>query len=97
MTKKVFTAQSAPAAHEMPPFEMEDIHAFKALLAGKATAEQQVRFLVWFKKATGVNTNPYRPGGEEGRRDTDLACGRKLVGDWFLAVAEFQPRGIPQR
>jgi hypothetical protein len=97
MTKKGLAALPLPAAHEMPPFQMEDTHALRALLAGKATAEQQTRFLLWFKKATGVNTNPYRPGGEEGRRDTDLACGRKLVGDWFLAVAEFQPRGIPQR
>ncbi len=97
MTKKGFVAQPLPPAHEMPPFELDDTHALQALLAGKANSDQQRRFLLWFKKATGVNTNPYRPGGEDARRETDLACGRKLVGDWFLAVAEHIAKQPPQR
>jgi hypothetical protein len=74
----------------MPPFEEPDIHALRAILAGKANEDQQARFMALFKKATGVNQNPYRAGGEDGRRATDLACGRKLVGDWFYAVVETQ-------
>ena len=94
--KTALVALPLPPAHEMPAFEQADSHALRALLAGKATEDQQARFLIWFKKATGVNANPYRPGGEEGRRETDLACGRKLVGDWFLAVAETHIQ-TPQR
>jgi hypothetical protein len=83
-----FTALPAPSAHEMPLAEQPDVQAIRALLSGKATEDQQIRFVAWFNKATAVDSNPYRPGGEDARRETDLACGRKLVGDWFYALAK---------
>lgn len=87
-TKQGFTALPAPSAHEMPVADLPDIQAIRALLAGKANEDQQFRFVAWFNKATAVDANPYRPGGEDARRETDLACGRKLVGDWFYALAK---------
>ena len=87
-TKTRLTAAPQPPAHEMPAAEPADMHAIKALLSGKATEDQQIRFVQWFNKATGVDMNPYRPGGQDAQRDTDLACGKKLVGDWFYALAK---------
>lgn len=86
--KKVFTAAPAAPAHQMPAFELVDIQAINALLTGKANEDQQRRFVEWFNRATGVDQNPYRSGGEEARRETDLACGKKMVGDWFYAIAK---------
>lgn len=96
MSKTKLIAAAQPPAHEMPAADVADMSAIKALLNGTATEGQQARFVAWFNKATGVDLNPYRPGGPEAQRDTDLACGRKLVGDWFysLAKAVIQP---PQR
>lgn len=88
MSKTKFTAPPQPPAHEMPALELAEMHAIKALLVGKATEEQQIRFIGWLNKATGVDLNPYRPGGADAQRDTDLACGRKLVGDWFYSAAK---------
>lgn len=88
MTKQGFVAKPPNPAHQMPPFELADIQTINALLAGKANEDQQRRFVEWFNRATGVDQNPYRPGGEEARRETDLACGRKMVGDWFYAIAK---------
>ena len=88
--KKGFALVQPLPAHEAPGFDLPTIHAIKALTAGQATADQQVRFLEWFNRATGVDQNPYRPG-DTARRETDLACGKKLVGDWFYAIAKHTP------
>lgn len=88
MSKTKLTAAPLPPAHEMPAAEMADIRAIQALLSGIANEDQQLRFVQWFNKATGVDLNPYRPGGQDAQRDTDLACGKKLVGDWFYSLAK---------
>lgn len=88
MSKTKLTAAPQPPAHEMPAADVAEMHAIRSLVAGKATEDQQLRFVAWFNKATGVDLNPYRPGGQDAQRDTDLACGKKLVGDWFYALAK---------
>lgn len=75
--------QQAIAEHapwKPAPYEPADAAALQALAKGTATADQQKRALKWI-----VNTCcrtydlSYRPG-EEGRRDTDFAEGRRAVG-----------------
>lgn len=86
--KQGFTALPPQPADQMPPFDSDHIRAFRAIAAGKATEDQQLLFVRWFNTATGAESNPWRRGGEDGRRETDLACGKKMVGDWFYAVVK---------
>lgn len=84
--KTRFKSAPPPPASESPEFDIPDVHAIKALAEYRATPDQQALFIAWFNRATGVNQNPYRAGGPEAARDTDVAIGRKFVGDWFYGV-----------
>ena len=63
------------------PWELADISAIQSLEQGNASPEQQTRALKWIMyTAAGLNDFAYRPGSEDGRRDTDFALGRQFVG-----------------
>ena len=63
-----------------PAYEPADAGALQALQRGNATAEQQKRAVAWIiNGACATYDLSYRPG-EEGRRDTDFAEGRRFVG-----------------
>lgn len=63
-----------------PAFETEDAAAIQALGRGSATPAQQKRALDWLvNKACATYDLSYRPG-DDGRRDTDFAEGRRFVG-----------------
>lgn len=69
-----------------PPYELADVDAMKALAAGTATKNQQVRALAWILgPAAGRLDMSYRPG-EDGRRDTDFAEGRRFVGNQVVKL-----------
>lgn len=61
-------------------YEPADAAAIQALAKGSASPDQQKRALKWIIN-TGARTYDlsYRPG-EEGRRDTDFAEGRRSLG-----------------
>lgn len=62
-------------------YELADISAIQAVSSGTASAEQQKRALNWIiESAAGLYDLSYRPG-EEGRRDTDFAEGKRYVGN----------------
>lgn len=64
-----------------PDYDSNDIAAFKALEAGAASPEQQKRALRWtLVGAADLYGLSYRNGGEDGRRATDFAEGRRFVG-----------------
>jgi hypothetical protein len=64
-----------------PQCEKADIAAIKALAAGSASSEQQVRAIKWIVEEVCMYYNlSFSPGGEDGRRDTDFAEGRRFVG-----------------
>lgn len=75
---RVAVAENSPW---MPPrYELADVSALQALQRGEASAEQQRRALKWLiGPACGAYDMSYRPG-EDGRRDTDFAEGRRFVG-----------------
>ena len=81
-------------AWQAAPFDHLDQQALQALAEGKANEDQQRRFLDWFIRATGVKSNPYRPGAD-GARDTDFACGKRFVGDQFVGI--IAARGVAER
>lgn len=62
-------------------FDDAEAAAFQALARGAASADQQKRALDWLvKKCCRTYDLSYRPGAEQGRRDTDFAEGRRSVG-----------------
>jgi hypothetical protein len=64
-----------------PQCEKADIAAVKALASGSANPEQQVRAIKWIVEEACMYYNlSFCPGGEDGRRDSDFAEGRRFVG-----------------
>lgn len=57
-----------------------EVLSIQALAAGTATAAEQKMALAWILKLTGINDQPFFPGGEDGRRSTDFALGKADVG-----------------
>lgn len=67
-------------------YDIADAGAIQALGRGDATPEQQKRALKWLiEKACGTYDLSYRPG-EEGRRDTDFAEGKRFVGSQVVKM-----------
>lgn len=68
-------------------WDLADASALQAMQRGDADADQQRRALVWIvEKAAGVYDQSYYPGGEEGRRNTDFAEGRRFVGNTIVKL-----------
>lgn len=62
------------------PYELADADALQALMRGDADKVKQQRALAFvIEKICGTYELSYRPG-DEGRRDTDFAEGRRFVG-----------------
>lgn len=69
------------------PYELADVSAIQALGAGTADKHQQVRALRWIiELAAGTYDMSYRPGGDDGRRDTDFAEGKRYVGNQVVKL-----------
>lgn len=62
-------------------WENEDAFAVQAVMYGRASEDQQKRAMHFIVHTLcGTYDEAYRPGGEDGRRDTDFACGMQHVG-----------------
>lgn len=72
----------APWSPWVPPkYEIHDAVAIQAVAAGTANADQQraaMHFII--ESLAGAYNMTYCPGGDEGRRDSDFAEGRRFVG-----------------
>lgn len=67
-------------------YDIADAAAIQALQRGDATKDQQQRALKWLiEKACGTYDLSYRPG-EDGRRDTDFAEGKRFVGSQIVKM-----------
>lgn len=87
--ERVSIAENAPWKPSNPPVHI--IFAVKAMAAGKANDQQQMRLLDWMiKDLCKTYDQPYRPG-EEGRRDTDFACGLMHVGRELVKCVNMPP------
>ena len=75
-------AAAAEHAPYLPPqYTPADATAIQALAKGTASAHQQRLALDWIMyRASNYLDEPYRPGGDEGSRDTTFALGRAFVG-----------------
>lgn len=62
-------------------YHLADANALQALMRGDADETQQRRALDFIiNNIAGTYDVSYRPGAEDGRRDTDFAEGRRYVG-----------------
>lgn len=74
-----------------PSYEPEDVVAIQALAKGTANLEQQRRALAWIiERAAGAYEMSYRPGGEDGARDTTFAEGRRFVGNQLVKMIKLK-------
>lgn len=81
----------AVAAEHAPwlPTEWEaaDALSMQRLAMGTANSIEQKRAIKWILTCCGVLDEAYRPGGEDGRRDTDYALGKASVGRQVMKLA----------
>lgn len=69
------------------PYDDDAILALKALAAGKANERQQQIALTWMVyNAARTYDLPFRPGGIDGQRASDFACGRMFVGHQIVKL-----------
>lgn len=74
------------------PSTIAEHMAVKALHAGTANADQQKMALAWIlEKACILKDQHFYPGGEEGRRNTDMALGRAYVGKQIARLLTTSP------
>ncbi len=79
-----------------PEYELADVSAIQALLAGEANADQQARALKWIiEAAAGTYDMSFRPG-PSGERDTSFAEGRRFVGLQIVKLMKLD-KGILRR
>ena len=73
-----------PLPWDPPNAGEQVVYAVRAFAQGKATDHQQRLLWEWLGYVTGTGDAwsdlSFRPGGEEGRRHTDFAEGKRFVG-----------------
>lgn len=78
------------------PYDKVHVAALQALSRGEADKRMQLLALDWIiKGACGTYDMPYRPGGEEGRRDTDFALGRMFAGQQIVKLLRVNLAMLP--
>lgn len=93
--RKAPAAAAAEHAPWMPtPFEPGDQLAIQRLAAGEANPIEQKRALAWIMKCTDYLGEPFRPGGDDGRRNTDYALGRAYVGRQIAKLLNVKYRKV---
>lgn len=81
MAKRPSPAEALFLPHVPPPVTRSVAVAVKALAAGTADKQQQEFLFNWLvRDLTRAYDLSYRPGGEEQRRATDFAEGKRWVG-----------------
>jgi hypothetical protein len=69
------------------PWQPADAGALQALVRGDCPAHLQQRVVAFIvNDLCGTYDLPYRPGGDEGDRDTDFACGKMWVGQQIVKL-----------
>jgi hypothetical protein len=92
------TTLAARAAWLPAEWEPADVSAVQALARGDATEEQQKRALDWIiNSACGTYEVSYRPGGQEGERDTCFAEGRRFVGSQIVKALKISLYALRNR
>ena len=92
-TKKI----DRSSAYAPPAWDEADARALQRLAAGDATPEQQKRALNWIIHSACLTYDfPFRPGGAEGARETDLALGRQFAGQQIVKLVKIDLLALQQ-
>lgn len=84
-------APKAPLPYQPVPYDEAITAAIRALNNGTASPEMQQRGLKWIiEVAAGTYEQPFRPGGQDGARETDFSCGRMFVGQQIVKQLKLQ-------
>lgn len=76
-------------------YDIIDVQAIQALMRGDATPDQQQRALRWIiEQAAGTYDQSFYPGGEDGRRNTDFAEGRRFVGNQIVKLTRLNASSL---
>ena len=85
----------ANAPYQLARLSSELVYAVKAVQCGEADKRQQALFFEWLIiEATKYHDMEYRPGGDEGERDTAFAGGRRFVGIQILRAFNMSQQAI---
>ena len=81
---------------DFPDFTERDVRLIQAIASGTATPEMQRDAFKWIVE-TGAATYDmaYRPG-DNGRRDTDFACGKAFVGQTLVRMTKILLKSFNQ-
>lgn len=98
MKKPTKASMQAHAPWLPADWDIADASAIQALQRGDASAEQQRRALGWIiNTAAGTYDLSYRPGGQDGERDTAFALGRVFVGQQIVKLMKISLTKLPGR
>ncbi len=87
-------AAAEHAPYKPPDYEPKHQAALQALANGAAAPHQQKLALDWIiHKACALYDEPYRPGGDDGARDTTFALGRAFPARQIVKLINTKTRG----
>lgn len=76
---------------------MADASAIKGVAYGTASAEQQRHAMQWIIQVLcSTYDMSYRPGGDDGRRDSDFAEGMRCVGNQLVKLVNIDLSKLPR-
>jgi hypothetical protein len=73
---------------EPTPYDNSIIAATRAVAGGTANEGQQKLFWKWLIEVSGYYDLSFRPGGDDGRRLSDFAEGKRFVGSQCLKMLQ---------
>lgn len=80
---------------QLPPIDAADIFALQALANGNANAVQQKRALEFVVSGLAEEHRmSFYPGGDDGRRASDFAEGKRWVGSQIRRILKLRPKGL---
>jgi len=93
------TPQKIPSVRVVEPadYGVPEVAAWQAIAQGNATKDQQILALKWLLEGPcAINDLQYRPG-EDGRRDTDFALGKRYVGQQVVKLIKIDIAALRKR
>lgn len=90
-------AKRTPLPWILPPVTDADIFAVQALADGRADAHAQRRAWSFIRELASADRMSFWPGGEDGRRATDFAEGKRWVADQLRRISRLRPAGFDPR
>jgi len=81
---------------DFPDFTERDVRLIQAIASGTATPEMQRDAFKWIVEIGAATYDmTYRPG-DNGRRDTDFACGKAFVGQTLVRMTKILLKSFNQ-